>query len=154
MAARRDLLTPGDSRKRMEDFRVLEHTADIGFEAFGRTREEVFANAGRALQNLMVDLNSIEPREKIEIEVEGADAESLLINWLSDILYRIDAEGWLFHDFEIRSMTGRSISAVSRGEPFDRARHLVNLQVKAITYHQLALAETPDGWRAQVYVDI
>jgi protein archease len=141
-------------KKCMEDFRILGHTADIGFEAFGQTRQEVFANAGRALQNLMVDLHLIVPREKIEIEVQGADAESLLVNWLSDILYRIDAEGRLFHDFEIRSITDRSLVAVSHGEPFDRARHQVNLQVKAITYHQLALAETPDGWRAQVYVDI
>lgn len=138
----------------MEDFRVLGHTADIGFEAFGQTRGEVFANAGRALQNLMVDLELILPRDEIEIEVNGADAESLLVNWLSDILYRIDGEGRLFHDFEIRSITDRSILAVSRGESFNRARHPVNLQVKAITYHQLALAETAEGWRAQVYVDI
>jgi protein archease len=138
----------------MENFRILEHTADIGFEAFGKSREEVFVNAGRALQSLMVDLHSIVPCEKIEIQVTGADAASLLVNWLSEILYRIDAEGRLFHDFSIDSLSDRSLSAASRGEPFDRARHRMNLQVKAITYHQLALVETPDGWRAQVYVDI
>ncbi|HLY63125.1 MAG TPA: archease [Terriglobia bacterium] len=138
----------------MEAFRVLEHTADIGFEAFGKTRDEVFANSGRALQSLMVDLSLIVPREKIQIEVQGADAGSLLVNWLSEILYRIDAEGRLFRDFSINSISDRSLSAVSVGEPFDRARHQVNLQVKAITYHQLALVETADGWRAQVYVDI
>ncbi|HEV2350650.1 MAG TPA: archease [Terriglobia bacterium] len=138
----------------MESFRILEHTADVGFEAFGETREEVFAHAGQALQSLIVDLNSIVPREEIEIQVTGADAGSLLVNWLSEILYRIDAEGRLFHDFRVTSITDRSLSAVSRGEPFDRARHQMNLQVKAITYHQLALVETPNGWRAQVYVDI
>ena len=138
----------------MDAFRVLEHTADIGFEAFGKTREEVFANAGRALQSLMVDLNSIVPRDEIQIKVEGADPAGLLVNWLSEILYRIDAECRLFNDFSINSISDRSLSAVSWGEPFDRARHQVNLQVKAITYHQLALDETPDGWRAQVYVDI
>jgi SHS2 domain-containing protein len=138
----------------MEPFRVLGHTADIGFEAFGKTRAEVFVNAGRALQSLMVDLSAIAPREEIAIEVEGADAGSLLVNWLSEILYRIDAEGRLFRDFSISSISDRALSAVARGETFDRARHLVNLQVKAITYHQLALDETPGGWRAQVYVDI
>lgn len=138
----------------MEAFRILEHTADIGFEAFGKTRGEVFANAGRALQSLMVDLNSIVPREKMEVEVTGPDACSLLVNWLSEILYRIDGEGRLFHDFSISSISDRSLRAVLRGEPFDRARHQVKLQLKAITYHQLALVETPDGWRAQVYVDI
>lgn len=144
----------GQWRNCVETFRVLEHTADIGFEAFGKNRKEVFANAGRALQSLMVDLSSIVPREEIEIQVTGADPGSLLVNWLSEILYRIDADGRLFHDFCIHSISDRSLSAVSRGEPFDRARHQVKLQLKAITYHQLALVETPDGWRAQVYVDI
>jgi SHS2 domain-containing protein len=138
----------------MEEFRVLEHTADIGFEAFGSTREEVFANAARALQNLMVDLASIAPRQEIPIRVEGADPASLLVNWLSEILYRIDADGQLFNEFEIRSLEDRSLTAIARGEPFNRARHQVKLQVKAITYHQLALEKTPEGWRAQVYVDI
>ena len=138
----------------MEAFRVLEHTADIGFEAFGSTREEVFANAGRALQNIMVDLNSIAPREEFEIQVEGDDAGSLLVNWLSEILYRIDADGRLFHDFKVRDLNDRSLTAIARGESFDRARHQVKLQVKAITYHQLALEKTAAGWRAQVYVDI
>lgn len=138
----------------MEAFRVLEHTADIGFEAFGSTRQEVFANAGRALQNIMVDLSSIVPREKLEIQVEGTDAGSLLVNWLSEILYRIDADGRLFHDFTVRTLGDRSLTAIALGESFDRARHQVKLQVKAITYHQLALDKTADGWRAQVYVDI
>ena len=138
----------------MEAFRVLEHTADIGFEAFGSTGEEVFANAACALQSLMIDLNSIAPREEIEIQVEGSNASSLLVNWLSEILYRIDADGRLFHDFELRDLGDRSLTAIARGEPFDCARHQVKLQVKAITYHQLALDKTADGWRAQVYVDI
>jgi SHS2 domain-containing protein len=114
----------------------------------------VFSNAACALQSLMVDLDSIVPREETRIEVEGADAKSLLVNWLSEILYRIDADGRLFHDFDVGIHGDRSLTAIARGEPFDRARHAVNLQVKAITYHQLALDETPAGWRAQVYVDI
>ncbi len=138
----------------MESFRVLEHTADIGFEAFGKTREEVFVNSARALQSLMIDLDAIAPREEMEIQVEGADPASLLVNWLSEILYRIDADGRLFRDFAIRALGDRSLIAVARGEPFDRARHQVNMQVKAITYHQLALNQIPGGWRAQVYVDI
>ena len=138
----------------MEAFRVLEHTADIGFEAFGSTREELFSHAGCALQSLMVDLDLISPQDEIEIQVEGADASSLLVNWLSEILYRIDAEGRLFHDFTVRLRDDRSLTAITRGELFDRARHQVNLQVKAITYHQLVLEALDGRWRAQVYVDI
>ncbi|HMD97742.1 MAG TPA: archease [Terriglobia bacterium] len=142
----------------MLPFRILEHTADVGFEAFGRTKEEVFANAGRALYSLMVDLDSICPRKDLRIETsvsgDDADASGLLVNWLSELLYLYDAEDWLLRDFEIRSLSGRSICAVARGEKFDRARHQIKLLVKAITYHQLALEKTKSGWRAQVYVDI
>ena len=138
----------------MQRYRVLEHTADIGFEAWGATREEAFANAARALQDLIVDLAAVEPRESLCMEVEGEDSEALLVNWLSQILYMFDAEGWVFCDFEVQRLSERKLSALARGEKFDPARHPVKLQVKAITYHQLALDETPEGVRARVFVDI
>jgi SHS2 domain-containing protein len=138
----------------MEEFRILEHTADVGFEAFGSTREEAFVNAARAMIYLIVELDSIDPREEVPVEVQGTDPESVLVNWLSELLYLHDAEGWLFRDFEIRSLHDHSLSAVARGESFQRSRHQGKLLVKAITYHQLTLERTPRGWRAQVYVDI
>ncbi len=138
----------------MQAFRVLEHTADIGFEAFGATREEAFSNAARALIDIIVDLKSIVSREEVTIRVEGREATSLLVNWLSEILYLHDAEGWVFCEFEIHGLSDHSLSAVARGEKFDRARHHAKLLVKAITYHQLAFEHTDQGWRAQVYVDI
>jgi len=138
----------------MESFRTLEHTADIGFEAFGSTREEVFANGARALMHLIVDLECIAPRSSVAIRAEGANPQELFVNWLSEILYLHDAEGWLFRDVQVESLSDSLIAATGRGEKFDRARHQAKLMVKAITYHQLILEETPQGWRAQVYVDI
>jgi SHS2 domain-containing protein len=138
----------------MQPFRTLEHTADVGFEAFGSTREEVFANAARALMNIIVDLDTIDPRGEVSLQIDGPDPESVLVNWLSEILYLHDAEGWLFRDFEIQSLQDDSLSALARGEKFQRSRHQAKLLVKAITYHQLVLEKSPHGWRAQVYVDI
>ncbi|MGO8789659.1 MAG: archease [Terriglobia bacterium] len=138
----------------MQPFRILEHTADVGFEAFGTTREEAFANAARALIYLIVELEAIETREEVSVQVEGSDPESVLVNWLSELLYLHDAEGWLFRDFEIQRLDDHSLSAVARGEKFQRSRHQAKLLVKAITYHQLLLEHTAGGWRAQVYVDI
>jgi len=135
-------------------FRILEHTADIGFEAFGTSREEVFSNAARALFHIIVDLNTAQPREAVPLQVEGADLPDLLVNWLSELLYLQDTEGWLFRDFEIHSLRDQSLAAVARGEKLDPARHQLKLLVKAITYHQLSLERTSAGWRARVYVDI
>jgi SHS2 domain-containing protein len=138
----------------MQPFRVLEHTADIGFEAFGATRAEVFANAARALTNLMVDLETVVPQETVLLRAEASDLPNLLVNWLSEVLYLFDAEGWLLREFEFEGLNNRSLAAQARGEKFDRRRHQIKLLVKAVTYHQLDLRETTQGWRAQVYVDI
>jgi len=138
----------------MVPFRFLEHTADVGFEAFGSTRAEAFANAGRALFHLVVDLDSIDPSEELLLRVEGPDLRNLLVNWLSELIYLHDAEGWLLRDFDILDLQDDSMSAVARGEKFERSRHQAKLRVKAITYHQLAFEKTAEGWRAQVYVDI
>jgi SHS2 domain-containing protein len=138
----------------MPQFRILEHPADVGFEAFGSTRQEAFANAARALIYLIVELDTIDPREEVPVQVQGNDPESLLVNWLSEILFLHDAEGWVFRDFEIQSLKDDSLTARARGEKFLPSRHQAKLLVKAITYHQLALEKIPGGWRAQVYVDI
>ncbi len=135
-------------------FRVLEHTADVGFEAFGRSREEAFANAARALMHLIVEPETLKERESAEIRVEGSTPPDLLVNWLSEILYLHETERLLFRDFEIHHLDEHSILATGRGEKFDPARHRIKLQVKAITYHQLGLEPTAEGWRAQVYVDL
>src|SRR3990172_5073648 len=114
----------------MQQFRVLEHTADIGFEAFGNSRREVFANAARALLHLIVDLDSIQARESVAVRVEGRDAPDLLVHWLSEILYLHDAEGWVFREFEMTGLEETSLAAVARGEKFDPVRHQAKLLIK------------------------
>jgi protein archease len=144
----------GMAGKTERPFRVLEHTADIGFEAFGGSPEEVFANAACALEDLMVPLETIEPREAATIRAEGRDRESLLVNWLSELLYRFDVEGRLFREFQVTALGDQSLEVLARGETFDQSRHPLKVQVKAITYHQVLFERLPEGWHARVYVDI
>jgi SHS2 domain-containing protein len=138
----------------MSGFRILEHTADVGFEAFGSTRKEAFENAARAMCHLIVNEGSVEPREEVPIQVTGGDPLNLLVNWLSEILYLHDAEQWLFRDFELKALDDHAASGRAWGEKINRARHRTNLQIKAVTYHQLNLEKCSEGWRAQVYLDI
>jgi SHS2 domain-containing protein len=104
--------------------------------------------------DLIVDLDTIHPTGEVLLEIKGPDPESVLVNWLSEILFLHDAEGWLFREFAIQRLQDDWLSARARGEKFQRSRHQAKLLVKAITYHQLALEKTPQGWRVQVYVDI
>ena len=135
-------------------YEVLEHTADVGLRIYGRTLPELFANAGLGLMALAIEPGPIEPRERLALDVSGADAEQLLVNWLSEILYFLDAEGWVICRFTIQNCSLTAISGEGWGERRDPAGRTRAVAVKAITYHQLSVRETSDGWEAVVYFDI
>lgn len=135
-------------------FELLEHPADIGFRARGATVEELFATCGHALVSLILDPSRIEPARQVFLSASGADYESLLVNWLNEVLYYIDGQRLALGAFEISRMSETQIECVARGEPRDVSRHPARLGVKAVTYHQLKVARSVDGWVAEVYVDI
>jgi len=135
-------------------FEIIEHPADIGFVAYGRTLEELFAHAALAMMSLGYSLAEIEERETREFSASGGDTPELLFEWLSDILAVSDAEKLVFRRFEVRERTGGRVRGCGWGEKFDRARHRAGTYVKAVTYHELRVEPTAEGWRAQVYLDV
>jgi protein archease len=135
-------------------FELLEHPADIGFRARGATLEELFTVCGRALVSIILDPSDIRPLQTISIPGAGADLESLLVNWLNEVLYYIDGQRIAPGEFAIAQVTETSVDCVARGEPRDRERHPPRMVVKAVTYHQLKVERSADGWIAEVYVDI
>ena len=152
-------------------FEVIEHPADVGFRAYGSSLEELFANAALAMMSLGCELAAVEEREQREIAATGGDLEALLYSWLAEILAVGDAEQFVFRRAEITQLsppgkaqasergastetaTGR-VRGIVRGEKFDRARHHAGTYIKAVTYHQLRVERTPEGWRAQVFLDV
>ncbi len=143
-------------------FEILEHPADVGFLAFGATLEELFGSAALALLSLGCEVAAVEQREQREMETTGADLEALLFSWLAEILAVADAEQLVFRRVEITELTppdhnlrtpGR-IRGVARGEKFDKLRHRAGTYIKAVTYHQLRVEQTSEGWRAQVFLDV
>jgi SHS2 domain-containing protein len=135
-------------------FEILEHTADIGLRAWGDTLEELFGNASLALTSIAVELDNIEPRVAYPIAASGEDLESLLVNWLSEVLYYLDGERVAMRRFEIRPIEGGRATGQGWGEPRDPARHAAKLIVKGVTYHQLSIHLKEGRWQAEVYLDI
>ena len=135
-------------------FEILEHPADIGFRAYGRTREELFANAALALFSLACDLATIEERDSREIETSGSEEETLLYAWLAELLAVAEAERLVFQRAEICVLEPGRIRGVAYGEPFDRSRHRIGTHIKAVTFHQLKVEQTPAGFLAQVFLDL
>ena len=140
-------------------FEVIEHPADVGFLAYGQTLEELFANAALAMLSLGWESAGVEEREQREISASGQDLEALLFAWLAEILAIADAERLIFRRAEVREFRPGPESATycrgtAWGERFDKARHRAGTYIKAVTYHQLRVEQTPQGWRAQVYLDV
>ena len=131
-------------------YEILEHTADVGLKVYGGTLPELFANAGRGLVMLALESPETSPKECRTLSARGEDLEELLVHFLSEILYAIDAEGWLFCDFHIGKLEPTAIEAEGWGERRERQR----VAVKAVTYHLVSVQETAEGWQAVVYFDI
>ncbi len=133
----------------MKPFEEIEHTADWAFRAFGATLPELFENAARAL--LSLEGAAEQPTTVTrDVRVEGIDYESLLVNWLSELLYLQETRGETYHEFSITELTATSLIAQIAGGPAGP----LNKYVKAITYHNLEIKQTPEGWQATVVVDV
>jgi SHS2 domain-containing protein len=136
------------------DFEILEHTADIGIIAYGRDVPEVFINAAKGLFSLIIEPEEVKAKKYREIEITAPDLAALLVNWINELIYLLDAESVLFKDFKIREITDTSLRVEAGGEKFNSKRHHLRREVKAATYHQLKVEQTTEGWRAQVIFDI
>ncbi len=135
-------------------FETFDHTADIGIIARGVDPAEAFANAAKAMFSLMVDLERVEPREERRIEVEADDRESLLVDWLAELLYVSEVDNLVFSHFEVAEISDKRIVAWAYGEPLDLERHNPKLMVKAVTRHMLQVAHAEGVWQARVILDI
>ena len=134
--------------------RFLDHPSDIGIEARGTTCEEAFTRAAGALVSLILDPSTVETSERRTITLQAADAEQLLVRWLSEILYLYDGQGFVPKEFLISLCTPARLEATVAGEPLRAGKHRVRLDIKAVTYHQLAVWQDNEGWGVRVYLDI
>jgi len=94
-----------------------------------------------------------EPREEYPISVESGDRDSLMLDWLNEVLYWYDGKRIALREFRVNLQEHR-IDAVATGEPRDPQRHRARLIVKAVTYHQLRIEQRDGAWIAEVYLDI
>ena len=140
----------------MERYRILPHTADGKFQAYGKTLEEAFGNAALALASLMWDWSTVEPKIRHFVHVTGADREQILVKYLGEVIYLFETKRFLLgkvDGLKIRpQFAGFSLEAVLAGETLSPGREIIG-GVKAVTYHELKIEEG-DGFAVQVVVDM
>ena len=135
-------------------YEVFEHTADLGLRARAPDLDGLFAEAGRGLFAMIVEnLADVRPERRVTVHVRGQDREYLLFDWLNELLFTFDSEHLVLSEFEVR-VNETGLTAEVKGEALDPARHRLDHEVKAITYHGLKVEQTADGWLAEVIVDI
>jgi SHS2 domain-containing protein len=133
---------------------TFEHTADLGLRIRAADLDTLFVEAALALfETIVPDLASVRPERKIDIAIAGDDRAYLLFDWLKELLYYFDAEHLLLGKFEVH-VRDDGLSGSAWGEPLDRARHVPEHEVKAITYHGLRVERDGPEWLAEVIVDI
>ena len=136
----------------MRRFRLIEHTADTGLVAYGRSLAEAFANAAYGLFSLIVEPNKVKEKESRKVTVQAQDAEGLLFNWMNELIYIFEVERLLFKSFDITEFTGQSLEATCWGEKYDPSRHQLKTGVKSATYHMLKVDAEKN--RVQVIFDV
>ncbi|HEU5300091.1 MAG TPA: archease [bacterium] len=136
-----------------EPYEVIEHTADVGIVAHGRTLAEVFANAARGMMSFLIAPEAVQPAEARRITAEADDREGLLVAWLNELLVLLNGDGFVPRAFRIERLTDTHLEADVLGEPVHPERHRFRLDVKAATYHQLEIRRNAD-WHARVIFDV
>ena len=135
-------------------YETFDHTADLGLRIRAPDLNTLFAEAARALfATLVENLDTVVPNRQLELSISGSEREYLLFDWLKELLYRFEVEHLLLSRFSVQ-VGADGLRATAWGELIDRRRHELAHEVKAITYHGLRVEETPDGWLAEVIVDI
>ena len=141
----------------MKNYKLLNHTADVRLLAWGKTRKELFANAVKAMFDLMVEIpdnKKINPLEEKTVKITGNDLEDTLINFLRETLYLFNGNGWLVIGCEPLELTAKSIVARLLGQPYKRLNNPLKTEIKAVTYHGLSIDKSSKSWQAKVVFDV
>ena len=135
----------------MTRFEEIPHTADWSFRAFGKDLRELFENAAHAV----FALEGAQAREHANetarvVAVSAMDYESLLVNWLTELLWLQESRRETYQRFDIETLVPTALRAQVFGAPLAGLDKII----KAVTYHNLEIKQTTNGWEAVVVVDV
>ncbi len=134
----------------MPRYEQLEHTADLALRIYGQDLSELFANAAYAMFCQLADLEHIGLSMQRHVRVEGTDYESLLVNWLNELIYLHETRGEVYSSFDIHELSPQGLQATVSGERSED----IHTIIKAATFHDLAIHGTDSGYEATIVLDV
>ena len=138
----------------MKTYEIIDHTADVGIKAYGKTISEAFENAAKGMFDIITDGSEIESIGQYNIELESDNLEQLLVDFLSELLYLNSANNLVFGFIKVEIDEKKNkLSAKVFGEKFDISKHKIGTEIKAVTYHMLEV-NNKKPFHVQVLFDI
>jgi SHS2 domain-containing protein len=134
-------------------FEVIDHTADIGIIAHGSDPADLFSSAASGMLSLMIDVGTLNRDIAREIMLEARDLETLLVQWLNELLYIIYTEKLVLWEFDILIDMNR-LEARCSGQELDLKDDRFKREIKAATYHDLEIVERDGEYSAGIIFDI
>jgi SHS2 domain-containing protein len=134
----------------MPSYEQVEHTADLALRVHGHDMEQLFANSAYAMFCELADLASVQPLKNRPVTVDGMDYESLLVNWLNELLYLHETQGEMYVAFDIHDLSAQRLRATVHGQPSDNTKTVI----KAATFHNLEIHKTPAGYEVTIVFDV
>ena len=133
-------------------FVELSHTADVKIQVRAPTLALLFSDAFCALMQTAFGTNRRAGMTR-EIQVTATDTETLLMDFLSEVLFICEVEGQVFARASVQT-DGKSLTAILEGEPFDRSRHAGGTEVKGISWSGLAIARNDNEYVLDIIFDV
>ena len=133
-----------------EVFEEIEHTADLAIRVYGQDTRELFANAAHGMFALMAEPSVEEPACEREVSLEAIDHESLLVDWLNELIYLHEVESETYCQYAIETVSPTKLKAHVTGGPTRNKTKAI----KAATFHDLAIEETANGFVATIVFDV
>ena len=130
-------------------FIELRHTADWEIEAWAPDLNRLFEQAAIGMYAISGTHLYPEPRITRLLELTAEDAESLLVKFLSELLYIGEQFGLAFDVFDLQ-IDGCSLHARLHGAPMTEQ----SKEIKAVTYHKLAIQPGPRGLEVRIVFDV
>ncbi|HVO92344.1 MAG TPA: archease, partial [Terriglobales bacterium] len=110
-------------------YRLTKHQSEIGVRVVGNSQADLFANSAFALFDVMTDIQTVEVKERLLLEVEGTDRDDLMVNWARELLYLYQGSGYLLKEFQIREVKDTVVKAEVCGEKIDPDRHEIKQEI-------------------------
>ena len=136
-----------------------DHTADVQARCWGKSLEEAFNQTAYSLMaTITPNLKKISPKVEKKIKIEAEDREALLFDFLSELLYIFDVEELVFNNIKVHIIKESEdlyvLNALLSGEKFDISKHEIGVEVKAITYSFMEIAESKNRVEISIVFDI